>query len=124
MDGAQLAEKEAASKAGPGEKENKAEKKKKKKGGGKGELGGAAAVEVATFAALAPQLRLLAVCSAHETVAAELCRLAHGEGATERVLYLLEPRVAADAVAVNAETLVGAAALLAALSGGARKAAR
>ena len=48
------------------------------------------AVEAAALAALAPQLNLLSICAAHETVGGELRRLASGEGAIERLIALLD----------------------------------
>ena len=96
----------------------------------------AASVEAAALAALAPQLRLLALCSDHERVASEARRLAAGEGTIERLLHLLapaepppsEPATASKAkakakaggggAAASSELLVAAAALLGALSGG------
>ena len=57
--------------------------------GGKGSQ--ADAVLAATYAALAPQLRLLALCCVHETVAVEVRRLSSGEGTLERLLALLGP---------------------------------
>ena len=73
----------------------------------------------ASYASLAPQLLLLAMCCGHETVAAELRRLAAGEGTVERLLLLLQSKGSHDAMpASSQELLVGSMALLSALCGG------
>jgi len=76
----------------------------------------------AAVAALATQLRLLALCCAHEKVAHDVRRLASAEGTHERLLLLLRPESKTGTGDAPAEILIAATALLAALSSGDAKA--
>ena len=81
----------------------------------------------AALGALAPQLRLLALCCEHETVSNEARRLASGEGAHERLLALMLPAAEkADAkvadAKVPADVLVSAVMLIASLCVGSPRA--